>query len=195
MKKFFQDCFDTTLKMIVTQLGMTMFGLMLTMATRALPGAADKKNDSSLLLVGGIAVFLYMFLLYTHVWDKGAKDKIKVDSGRMTNMPLKGLYMSLMANSLNIILGLIMCSTFYFCDFVNAPNSIACQVFGSANDIARLIQGMYTGLIIYISPNASSTNPFLFLAIVLPALFISTFGYYMGLTNRRIIKVSQKTKK
>ena len=187
MKKFLKDGFDTITKLIVTQLGMTMFGLMVTMATRAMPGAS-KENDPMLLAVSLVSTIMYLFILYFHIWEKGAKDRIKVDGGRMEKQTLKGLYLSLVANSLNILLGLIMCSTYYFCDFVNGLDSIQCQIFGSANDIARLIQGMYTGLIIYISPDAQATSPFIFLAIVIPALVVTSLGYYFGFKNMKVFK-------
>lgn len=191
MKKFFNDGFDTITKLIVTQLGMTMFGLMVTMATRAMPGASNE-NDPMLLAVSFISTAMYLVILYFHIWEKGAKDRIKVDGGRMDKQLLKGLYLSLVANSLNILLGVIMCSTYYFCDFVNAQNSIQCQIFGSANNIARLIQGMYTGLIIYISPDAQAASPFLFLAIVIPALLVTALGYYFGFNNMRLFKPSNR---
>lgn len=187
MKKFFQDGLDTIVKLIVTQLGMTMFGLMVTMTTRVLPGAANKTKDPMLLVVSGFAIIMYLFILYTHIWEKGAKDRIKVDGGRMEKQPLKGLYLSLVANSLNLLLGIIMCSTYYIFDCINAPGSIAYQLFGSANDIARLIQGMYTGIIIYLSPDATSISPLIFIAITLPAIAVTTFGYYWGFSNKKML--------
>ena len=133
-----------------------------------------------------------MFILYTHIWQKGAKDRIKVDSGRMKKQTFKGLYYSLVANSINIILGLMMCSTYYFCDFVNTPNSLCCQIFGSANDIARMIQGMYNGLILYFFPNGQTTPPFMFLLIVVPALVVTQWGYNRGFNNKKFIKAKKK---
>lgn len=200
MKKFFQDSFDTIIRFVVTQLGMTMFGLMLTFTAVVAPGAitevdGKKVYGSIFLVVSFFAVVLYLYILYTHIWEKGAQDRIKVDGGRMEKQPLKGLYIALVANSLNLILGIIMCSAYYFCDFENDLNSIACQIYGSANDIARFIQGMYVGAIQYISSNQADISPFLFIAIIFPAVFTAVLGYYRGFNNKRLFKYNNKKSK
>ena len=188
MKSFFEDTLEVIIKMLVTQLGMTMFGVMITMAAVSFERSSKNGNNVLSLVASIFAVFMYMFLLYIHVWNKGARDKIKIDGGRMKENKLKGLYMSLIANSLNLFLGLVMVATFYFCDFTTNPNSMVCQIFGTANDIARIIQGMFIGIINYISPNAESTSPFLFLLITVPALSISTLGYYLGTKNKKVAR-------
>lgn len=195
MKKFFNDGLDTIIKMLVTQLGMTMFGIMITMAARIVPQFAEQDRNVLSLIASIAAVVFYMFLLYVHVWDKGARDKIKIDGGRLESCKLKGLYLSLVANSLNLLLGLIMCATYYFCDFANNTPSILCQIFGAANDFARIIQGMYLGILNYISPEAVSTPPILFILITFPALAVSAFGYYLGSTNRKISKFFKAAQK
>ena len=191
MKNFFKDGADTIVRLIVTQLGMTMFGLMVTMTTRVLPGAADKTRDPMLLVVSFFSVIMYLFILYTHIWEKGAKDRIKFDGGRMEKQPLKGLYLSLVANSVNILLGIIMCLTYYLGNAADSVGSLSYQIFGSANDIARLIQGMYTGIIIYISPDATAVSPLIFIAITLPAIAVTTFGYFWGFSNKKMIKTKK----
>ena len=197
MKKFFREGFDTILKLMVTQLGMTMFGIMMVFTAYGIDGTITRVDGKVVsfgpmfLIVSIFSILFYLFLLYTHIWEKGAKDRIKVDSGRMKKQTLKGLYYSLVANSLNILLGLIMCITYFFCDFVNAPDSAACQIFGISNDIARTIQGMYNGLILYISPNGTTPPPILFLLIVLPALAVTAFGYYRGFSNKRFFNAKK----
>lgn len=186
MKRFFEDGLEVIIKMLVTQLGMTMFGVMITMAAVSFERASEGSNNVLSLIASIVAVILYMFLLYIHVWNKGAHDRIKIDGGRMKENKLKGLYLSLVANSLNIFLGLVMVSTYYFCDFAKNPNAMVCQIFGTANDIARIIQGMFIGIVNYISPNAQTTSPFVFLLITVPALFISTLGYYLGTKNKKV---------
>ena len=186
MKRFFEDGLDVIIKMAVTQLGMTMFGIMVTAATVIVPQFANKERNVLSLIASIAATAMYLFLIYIHIWDKGAKDKIKIDGGRMQKQDLKGLYFSLVANALNILLGIVALSTYYFCDFVNSPNSMVCQIFGTSNDIARIIQGMYVGLLNYISPNAAEIPPIMFLVITLPALLTSALGYYLGSHNVKI---------
>ncbi|MBE6670800.1 MAG: hypothetical protein E7593_01190 [Ruminococcaceae bacterium] len=193
MKKFFSDGFDIILKLLVTQLGMTMFGTMLALASKDMLNA-DKKNSPVLLITSLVSIFLYLFLIYVHLWEKGAKDRIKVDTGRMDKQIFKGFYLSLVANSINIILGLIMVISRPFCDFVNNSRSLTCQLFGVANDIARLIQGMYNGLLIYIDPNGMTISPFFFLLITIPAIVVAGSAYMIGFSNRKISKLFKKVK-
>lgn len=194
MKNFFKDGFDLIIKMLVTQLGMTIFGTMLLFTAYAMPNSLTRVDGkitsfgSTFLVVSLLATALYLYILYTHTWDKGARDRIKVDGSRMEKQIYKGLYISLVANSVNIILGLILCGTYYLFDFNGSPVFWAYQLYGSANGIARAIQGMYTGLILYISPNVSDVPPYIFLLIVLPAVFISSLGYYRGFNNKRLFK-------
>lgn len=198
MKKFFKDGFDTIVKLLVTQLGMTMFGTMLVFTAYAVPNSITRvdgkiiKFGSVFLVVSIAATALYLFILYNHIWEKGAKDRIKVDGGRMEKQTLKGLYLSLVANSVNIILGLIMCCTYFFLDFNASPAFLAYQIYGSANGIARMIQGMYTGLILYISPTVDKVPPYMFLLITLPAILITTLGYYRGFNNQRLFKPNKQ---
>lgn len=192
MKNFFKDGYDTILKLLVTQLGMTMFGVMITLVTRVLPGAAEKDKDPMLLVASGASVLLYLVLLYMHIWEKGARDRIKVDGGRMNKNLYKGLLFSLVANSINIICGLIMCVTY---PFIENESSAAFQLFGSANDIARMIQGMYVGFINYFSPDATSTSPLLFLAIVIPAIAVTSLGYILGFSNFRLFGTPKNQKR
>ena len=193
MKRFFEDCIDLIIRMVITQIGLTMFGTMLALVARKLPGAEEKERDPMLILVSVVAIGLYLFLLYVHTWEKGARDKIKVDGGRMKKSKYKGLYASLVANSINIILGLIMCISHPFCNFDAAPYSTPCQLFGSANLIARFIQGMYLGLIRYFYPDALNTPPIIFILITLPAILISFVGYYLGSENKGKLKIFDTT--
>lgn len=189
MKNFFKDGYDTILRLFVTQLGMTMFGVMITLVTRVMPGASEKEKDPMLLVASGASILLYLVILYMHIWEKGAKDRIKVDGGRMQKNLLKGLWFSLIANSINLICGITMCVTY---PFIENEASIAFQLFGSANDIARMIQGMYVGLINYFSPTATTTSPLLFLAIIIPAVAVTAFGYILGFSNFKLFGSSQK---
>ncbi len=199
MKKFFKDGFDTIIKLVVSQLGMTMFGIMVTMATRIVPKFMKQERNVLSLIVSIFSVIFYLFLLYIHIWNKGGNDRIMVDGRRAEHIPLKGLYLSLVANALNIILAIIMCATYYFCDFPEGvemlPATLPNQIFGAANDLARIIQGMYIGILLYISPNAVSLNPFIYFAIIIPSLLTCTIGYSLGFNNVKMFGTSASKKK
>ena len=106
MLHFIKDNRSVIVKMIVNQIGMIFFGLMLSMATN--------QNNRLFLAASIFSVLFYMFLEYTVGWDLGAHDKIKLDGGRIEYQPYKGLLVSLCANILNILSGLLTVIG-YFC--------------------------------------------------------------------------------
>ncbi|MDD6800014.1 MAG: hypothetical protein PUE85_06335 [Firmicutes bacterium] len=163
-------------RMIVNQIGMTMFGLMLSMATI--------QNDTLLLITSLFSIVFYMALLYTMTWDCGLKEKVRVDAKRLKYSPLKGLWMSLCANSLNVLIGIFaVVSRFFVTDFANQLPEAAFNAYYIARSIAIFTQGMYSGLIALYAPY----NPFALVLIVIPALVSCTVGYYFGLRDIRIL--------
>ena len=73
MKAFFSKYSYSIVKMFVNQFAISIFGSVLAMAT------ASAGNDLLTLIVSCFAIVFYLFLIYTMVWEIGAKDKISVD--------------------------------------------------------------------------------------------------------------------
>lgn len=169
-------------KMILNQFGMTVFGLMLALATSS--------NETLLLITGLFSAFFYLFLLYTVMWEEGAKYKIRVDGGRAVYKPLNGLYMSLCANIPNIILAVLILIGYIFGQREGFAMEWAGNLYAAVSFIARIWQAMYLGLIQLYSPY----NPIGFVLIILPALFTCTLSYYMGIKEFRfsnLLKLKQ----
>jgi hypothetical protein len=57
--------------------------------------------------VSAFCILFYFFLLYTMCWEIGAKDKLRVEGGRMDPAPFKCVWLSLAANSINLLGALI----------------------------------------------------------------------------------------
>lgn len=191
MKDFLRNGFDLILKHIISQLGMTMFGLAVIFAVNMIAG----KDSPLLLAASGLGIALYLFLIYVHTWEYGSKDKIKIDGGRMKYEPFKGLYIAIVANALNILLSLLMCIGFYAYDFVALAPNWAGQLFAVTNIISRALNGMYLGAIVYLFPTAEATPPYMFLLIVIPAVIISFLAYYFGANNKRLFPPKNSSKK
>ena len=83
---------------IAIQLGMTMFGLVLSMAT--------VNNEALQLVVGIFSVLFYLYLLIDASFSVGLKEQPKVAAGRAKAEPYTGLLVSLCANALNIALAI-----------------------------------------------------------------------------------------
>lgn len=188
MLNFIRENSYTIIKMIVNQIGMTVFGLMLAMATSS--------NSYLLLLTSIFAACFYMVLLYTMSWDSGAKDKIKVDGGRAKYTPFKGVQMSLFANILNIILALCIIVGYYSASWTTTADPLtgmalmtgtpiwASELYGITNMLSGFFSAMYLGIIKYFLSNV----PFAYLLAVIPSVCASGLGYFMGLSDRRIFR-------
>jgi hypothetical protein len=167
-------------KMLVDQLAMTIFGTMLAIAASRSP---------QLLLASSIfSILFYLFILYSVGWEIGAKDKIKIDGGRLRPMPSKGFFIALGANIPNLLLALLMGLG------VLIGTEWAGNISFVCNAIARLTEGMYLGVIktledlLYTDAKISDVW-WWFIIITLPAMFTGWFSYYMGMTGRRISTV------
>jgi hypothetical protein len=86
-------------KMIVNQIALTVFGLVLSVATY--------QNKPLHVFTGIFAIGFYLVLLYTMSWEAGIADKVRVDAKRIPYQPYKFAIISLAANSLNTLLALV----------------------------------------------------------------------------------------
>lgn len=175
MREFFKKNMSMIVKMFVNQIAMMIFGLVLSMATY--------QNETLYLATSVFAICFYMVLLYTMSWETGISDKIRVDAGRQKYEPHRYIFVSLAANSINILLALLAIIGFAINGFSYDVNiEWAYDIYGICNNIARFIQGMYYGLLSYVLPH----NPFGLILIVLPSVASCWLGYYIGVKGRTI---------
>ncbi|MBQ8397633.1 MAG: hypothetical protein IJX53_05465 [Clostridia bacterium] len=177
-KAFWKGYSYNIVKMFINQFAIAMFGLTLAIAT-------GKSGNAKLELICSIfAVLFYLFLIYTMTWDVGATDKVRVDAGRAKASPLRGLYMSLIANIPNFILAVLICVSYPFAATQEwAGNTCAISKF-----IALLLEGMYTGLLsLEVGGTQLNALPWMYLVITLPALLTSMLSYLAGLHDFRIM--------
>ena len=179
MLNFLKENSYTIFKMIVNQIGMTIFGLVLFMAT--------SQNDTLLLISSIFSVAFYLVLLYTMTWDIGNSEKIRIDGKRLRYVPLKGLYMSLAANFFNFIFAVLAVIGRIGATSLNeigGPTSPewAVDVYGIGTILAKFLEAMYDGIISLFFLNA----PWFLFVIILPALITCTIAYIMGVKGYHI---------
>lgn len=176
MSNYIKDNSKIISKLILNQIGAAILGITLT--------SAAVRSDTLFVWMSIFASVFYWVLLYSAIWEEGGKERIRIDGGRAPMKPLRGLWVSLIANIPNIILALLIIIGHYFgvkggaFEFEWAGNI---KVIGRS--IAIFYEGMYTGLVNTYSPN----NPFGYLFIILPGLVVSTVGYVTGVNNFRLL--------
>jgi FtsH-binding integral membrane protein len=100
--KFVKENSYDIVKLIINQIGITIFSLVLLFTAN---GANLPPVFKPLFSV--FSTLFYFALLYTVAWEFGAKDKIKIDSGRYSATKAKGLFLGLWANCVNIFLAIL----------------------------------------------------------------------------------------
>lgn len=187
MKFFIKDNSYSVFKMFVNQIGMTIFGITLSLATH--------QNETLLLLTSIFGACFYMVLLYTMTWDIGYEEKIRIEGKRLEYRPLKGLYLSLFANIPNFIIA-VMILVGYYCStsFVSgAPASPewAVNLYGIGRAVAALIEGMYGGIINIVF----NMSPWAYILIILPSLAVCAVAYILGVKGFRIFPAPKNENK
>lgn len=154
------------IRLCLYQFGMTLFGLVVAMATSS--------SDALILWTGVFSALFYLYLIYSLVYELGQKDGIRIEAGKRKYNALKGFWLALAANSLNILLG-ILCFIGKTVYDTNAAEW-AGEMYGVANTIAKFIQGMYVGILKSFLMDVSFAN----LLTPIPGIIVCTIGYILG---------------
>ena len=191
--RFFKENSYDIVRLYINQFGITIFSLMLYFSASIV---MDASWTLTLYLLVSIFSMLFFFaLIYFAAWEFGAKDRIRIDAGRMTYNKYKGLYLGLFAGAPNFLLaflsilgkGIYMLSRSAFFDLI----------FSVSNIILRFTSAMYMGVLKFVFEplNATATDTFFllqsvgFLLLTACAAFIVHFGYYMGQGCHHIIDI------
>ena len=182
MKDFFHRYSYIIVKMFVNQFAISIFGTMLSMATSA------THNDIFTLIVSIFSILFYLFLLYTMIWEVGAKDKISVDVGKKEYRPLTGLYMALIANAPNLLFAIVYS--------IGYPFMGVHKWAGTMNLIVRLYaiicEGMYVGITAVLPFGADiklSNMWWTYYLITVPAIVTAMLAYYIGHKDFRFLSL------
>jgi len=181
VKDFFNNHLYNIIKMFVNQIAISIFGFVLFAAT----SAAEVNGTSSILtiVVSCCAILFYLFLIYTMIWDIGAKDKTSVDVGKKPSRPYTGLILALVANIPNYLIAIAYTIAYPFM----ANHAWAGNTAGVAQTASLFIQGMYRGLISSVSIGSNKLSHFwwVYFIIIIPSLVTSWLGYFLGHKNFR----------
>ena len=148
----------------------------------------------------GISVFSVLFyfcLLYTVAWEIGAKDKIRIDAGRMEEKKIKGLKLGLFANVPNFVfvgLALVL-----FLIYLISGAEALYTIFGILNGLFRIFVSMYLGIIQGLTESLTGNldlaiETLLYIVFSAVAAFITYLSYLMGLKEKRLFPSVPKKK-
>lgn len=176
MKAFFERYSYESVRLALNQIAISMFGFALAMT------AAKAESDPLLLWSSIGSILFYLVLTYGSAHRTGSDDRLSIQYGKIPFRPLTGLLLSLIANSLNLILATLMMIGQYT-DLVGISDI--------SRVIALLIQGMYQGVLATVSVGGVTLNGlwWSYFLITIPAVLVATLGYIAGAKDFHITKM------
>lgn len=168
MLNFLKNHSYSAVRLFVTQIVISIFGLALVIATG--------QNNTLQIIVSCAAIVFYLFLIYAAMWDIGSKDCINIDTGKIERHPYKGFFIALLANIPNFLLALLITVGVLFAD-----GGVISNIGATSSSIALWIQGMYTGVLTIDVAGAPLNSYFwMYYVIMLPSIGIATLAYFLG---------------
>ena len=195
MKIIKENSYDIV-RLYVNQLGIMIFSMLLYTAVGSFEN--EKLSFALTIFVSAFSLLFYMALVYYMMWEIGAKDKIRIDGGRMSPCRAKGLVMGIIANIPNFVLAAL---TLIFLIIYLLGGKNILSAFATSNLILRFHSSMYLGIITSIVPSSSGTSPDFIeylietiLFLVLPIISIVTVhvSYYLGAKDKKIFSLRKK---
>jgi len=171
VKEFLKKYSYTMAKLFVNQFAIALFGIGLW--------CVGMYSDNTALKIGGSigAVVFYLFLLYAHMWELGAKDGISAEARGTSRGLWRGFVIGVGANSLNILLALLMVPQVFAEGYI--------PVSGLMKTISMMLHGMYTGFTATVAIGGRTLNQMIltYFIIILPAVLVSGLAYIIGSYN------------
>lgn len=172
MKDFFKRYSYESVRLFLNQLAIGIFGSVLALV-------AGMAGSESLRLICSIfATVFFLFLQFSSAWRIGAEDRLSVDLGKRKRDLTVPLKVWLLANSLGLLLALLMALAFAFDGgFIDGVGSVATV-------LKLILDGMYMG-ILALEINGVTLNSvwYVHFLTALPALGIIYVSYVCGLKN------------
>ena len=201
--KFFKDNSYDIVKLFVNQIGIAIFSMALfTASAIAIPQTSEWSSRVDIILSIASTAF-YLVLIYMAMWEIGAKDAISIEYGKMKKMSYKGTVMGILANLPNfLITGL---SIIFMSITVFGGPEWGKNVFAVFTLFFTFLESMYMGVITNIFPIAETSpdavinlaylcRAILYFVAPIVSIATTTFGYLMGVNNKRIFPKAQTKK-
>ena len=158
-------------RLIVTHIGMSVFGFVLLLATNQL-------GPLPMLLASLFSTVFYGALVYATLWEKGAKDKTAVDAGRMNGGFGHGFLITVCGESIVLLLNIL----YFICALCVDVHALFGKIGAILYTVLTLADGCFVGTMFFINPQAQNTllvSPILIVGSLAVALFGGA-GYLLG---------------
>ena len=189
--KIFKENSYGVVKLYVNQLGIMIFSMLLYTAVGAFEN--EKLSLALSIFVSVFSICFYLVLIYYAVWEIGAKDKIRIDGGRMEPSKYKGLIMSLFANVPNFIFGIL--TTIFLAIYLFTGSDGIYALFLIFNTIMRFHASMYLGVITAIVPSSAVAESVDYIEFLIEAILFTVLPMISVLVTQLAYTLGSKEKK
>ncbi len=168
-------------RFIVIQLGLSIFGLVLTMACHSL-------NPTLLLPVSLFSIGFYLFLVYSVAWENGSKDKIRVDAGRLPDRKGRGFAVMLLAQGPYLILTSLMLIGAIAAKL--GAVAVGSGIFTFPYIVVNFLSSVYLGTMKALFGSFGDRyllSALVHIALTVPAIITAGFGYFLGASGTSIL--------
>ena len=180
-KRFFRENSYMMVKLLVTHLCMTIFGIMVFM-----PFSEQNQTERFFALALSVcSVVFYIYLIHIQIWDVGAKDSIDTAAGKRRKTPLKGFALALIAAIPDILLCVSYVILWYYREYSMGLSRASITV----GFITALWEGMFMGI-----KNGAFDSGFVYYFLIVPfvpAVF-AELSYLVGLRQWKLFKPAKK---
>jgi hypothetical protein len=164
----------------VTQFAISIFGNVLALTFA--------KNSVLTATVSIFAVIFNLFLIYTSIWDTGAKDKPAIDAGRSKQKASTGLFIALGSYIPTYILMVVYAALLPTATTTPGTAAAVCAYIKLA---LFLFTGAYTGImsIINVGGQLISNYWWTYILISIPTIAVCTMAYILGTKDIHFTKL------
>jgi hypothetical protein len=189
--KLIKDNSYDIVRLIINQVGISIFALVLYTSLGFIGENSEELAFGLRAVFSAFSIIFYWALLYTATWEMGAKDKIRIDGGKLEDVKNKGMILSSVANVPNVLLAVL---AIVFCGiYLLTGAEILNTAFLIVNLLMRLFASMYIGIISFVCEPLVASYGYYYLTqslcfLVLPLLTVAVchVGYSFGRKDFKI---------
>ncbi len=192
--RFFREHSRLISRLFINQIGMTIFGAVLTMAVMR----ATDSNPTLTMLVSLFSILFYLCLIYNVMWEEGARNIVRIEAGRMEKIRGFSFKAALLASVPNLVLGGLLL-VFYLFGYYPFGLELAKSFYGILHILLGLFEAMYVGLFSAVLGLFGDLTIRYFVAALLylfsslPMILVSMLAYRLG--SRNIYLFGKRTPK
>ncbi len=192
MKNFIKENGKTVISLFLNQFGAIVFALMLSLAI------VHVENKAVITLCCILAIGFYLYLIHLLMWERGAKDRLRVDGRRLEPCQHKGFKIGLAAAAPTFLFLVLFC--IFIGIFTLTKSDVLLNLAGSFRIIVMILEAMYLPILQMLVPGTDTAveiilNVLLMLVFLAPAVFVTWLSYYLGYHGKLMPKAYKAPKR